>query len=328
MVIRAREGGPPLHPLPRRPARLGASTSTSGRSARGGRGSAPRSATPPRASKTPTRSSRPGGRARIACWPRPRAARASTSCRTSSLCSSRPAADSLLAEATYRFGFHGVTAGRWLTDLLRDEYGMEADHFDFGRDAVYALDPAIRPEQRAGVCLFARPETPRRATSWRRSRSTCSRRATRRWRSTYTAASWTPCRSARPSTACSRRSSSTTSTTAASPGSCCRRPTCRWFRTRCSRPAASRSSTTPSTTASCWRTITWRTRPRRRSSSPTRSPAGASARPPSARRRRPPRRPVCLGVVGRRRRGGHADRRRGRRRRGPQRAALTTGAGS
>jgi glycosyltransferase involved in cell wall biosynthesis len=72
--------------------------------------------------------------------------------------------NALLAEATYRFGFHGVTAGRWLTDVLRRDYGMAADHFDFGRDPVYTLDEARRPEDRAGVCLFARPETPRRAT--------------------------------------------------------------------------------------------------------------------------------------------------------------------
>jgi glycosyltransferase involved in cell wall biosynthesis len=72
--------------------------------------------------------------------------------------------EALLAEATYRFGFHGVTAGRWLAQRLQRDYGMPADHFDFGRDPVYALDPALAPEQRTGVCLFSRPETPRRAT--------------------------------------------------------------------------------------------------------------------------------------------------------------------
>jgi glycosyltransferase involved in cell wall biosynthesis len=67
----------------------------------------------------------------------------------------------LLAEATYRFGFHGVTAGRWLAQRLRREYGMPADHFDFGCDLEhYALAGA--PE-RAGVCCFCRPSTPRRA---------------------------------------------------------------------------------------------------------------------------------------------------------------------
>ena len=72
--------------------------------------------------------------------------------------------EALLAEATYRFGFHGITAGRWLAERLRREYGMPADHFDFGRDPVYACDPLVAPEQRDGICLFSRPETPRRAT--------------------------------------------------------------------------------------------------------------------------------------------------------------------
>jgi glycosyltransferase involved in cell wall biosynthesis len=70
---------------------------------------------------------------------------------------------SLLAEATYRFGFHGITAGRWLARRLSDEYGMSADHFDFGRDLTYALDRSIGPEDRTGVCFYSRPGTPRRA---------------------------------------------------------------------------------------------------------------------------------------------------------------------
>lgn len=71
--------------------------------------------------------------------------------------------ESLLAEATYRFGFHHVTAGRWLAERLRRDYGVPADHFDFGRDLSYRLDPAVSPEQRTGVCFYSRPETPRRA---------------------------------------------------------------------------------------------------------------------------------------------------------------------
>lgn len=68
--------------------------------------------------------------------------------------------EALLASATYRFGFHGVTAGRWLAQLLSNEYGMSADWFDFGCELDrYRADPdAIR----AGVCLYCRPSTPRR----------------------------------------------------------------------------------------------------------------------------------------------------------------------
>jgi glycosyltransferase involved in cell wall biosynthesis len=69
----------------------------------------------------------------------------------------------LLAEATYRFGFHGVTPGRWLTDLLRRDYGMPSDHFEFGRDLTYSLDESLSPSQRTGVCFYSRPDTPRRA---------------------------------------------------------------------------------------------------------------------------------------------------------------------
>jgi WsaF, C-terminal domain len=71
--------------------------------------------------------------------------------------------EALLAEATYRFGFHGITAGRWLAERLRAEYGMDADHFDFGFDLDrYGLDRSAGAE-RTGVCFFSRPSTPRRA---------------------------------------------------------------------------------------------------------------------------------------------------------------------
>ena len=69
--------------------------------------------------------------------------------------------EALLAEATYRFGFHGVTPGRWLAQRLEREYGMAADYFDFGCDPDrYWLDQAA---ERTGVCLYSRPSTPRRA---------------------------------------------------------------------------------------------------------------------------------------------------------------------
>lgn len=69
--------------------------------------------------------------------------------------------NALLAEATYHFGFHGLTPGRWLAQRLEREYGMAADYFDFGADLDrYTLDPNA---ERTGVCLYARPSTPRRA---------------------------------------------------------------------------------------------------------------------------------------------------------------------
>lgn len=68
---------------------------------------------------------------------------------------------STLAENTYRMGFHGFTAGRFLAEKLRDEQAMAADWFDFGCDADrYHLKPG---EVRNGIVFYARRKAPRRA---------------------------------------------------------------------------------------------------------------------------------------------------------------------
>ena len=71
----------------------------------------------------------------------------------------------MLAEATYRFGFHGVTAGRWLADPGEREYGMPSDHFDFGCDLEhYRLEGSQdAADERSGICYFCCPSKPRRA---------------------------------------------------------------------------------------------------------------------------------------------------------------------
>jgi hypothetical protein len=67
---------------------------------------------------------------------------------------------SLLAENTYRMGFHAITAGKWLSAKLRSEFAMRADFFDFGCDtAAYSVLPEFR---RNGVVFYARPEAARR----------------------------------------------------------------------------------------------------------------------------------------------------------------------
>jgi glycosyltransferase involved in cell wall biosynthesis len=69
--------------------------------------------------------------------------------------------NSALAENTYRMNFHGITAGRWLSEKLATEYGMVTDWFPFGCDtARYRIDPAAH---RSGVAFYARAGTPRRA---------------------------------------------------------------------------------------------------------------------------------------------------------------------
>lgn len=69
--------------------------------------------------------------------------------------------EAVLAENTYRFGFHGITAGGWLARKLHDDYGMTTDFFDFAvdRSVYFPIDDASHSE----VFFYARPVTPRRA---------------------------------------------------------------------------------------------------------------------------------------------------------------------
>jgi hypothetical protein len=69
--------------------------------------------------------------------------------------------ESLLAENTYRFGFHAITAGGWLAHKLRTDYGMTADHFDFAVDKTHYT--VTNRERRNEIFFYARPVTPRRA---------------------------------------------------------------------------------------------------------------------------------------------------------------------
>lgn len=67
---------------------------------------------------------------------------------------------SLLAENTYRMGLHAITAGKWLAQKLRSEYGMAADSFDFGCDSsAYSL---LHQRPRNGIVFYARPDAARR----------------------------------------------------------------------------------------------------------------------------------------------------------------------
>jgi hypothetical protein len=68
--------------------------------------------------------------------------------------------DYVLAENTYRFNFHGITAGGWLSDKLSKDYGMKCDHFDFGADrSMYQL---TNTGKRKEIFFYARPVTTRR----------------------------------------------------------------------------------------------------------------------------------------------------------------------
>ncbi|MBE6762759.1 MAG: glycosyltransferase family 4 protein [Ruminococcaceae bacterium] len=65
------------------------------------------------------------------------------------------------ANNTYKFGLRGITAGDWLKDKLRDEYGMQTESFGFSYDKdIYK--PYEKKDDVNRVFFYARPVTPRR----------------------------------------------------------------------------------------------------------------------------------------------------------------------
>lgn len=72
--------------------------------------------------------------------------------------------DYVLAENSYRLGFHGFSAGKWLADKLTRDYGMTGDHYDYAVD--YAHYSLTNTGPRNEILFYARPPTPRRATEF------------------------------------------------------------------------------------------------------------------------------------------------------------------
>ncbi|MGJ7514107.1 rhamnosyltransferase WsaF family glycosyltransferase [Pseudomonas baetica] len=69
-----------------------------------------------------------------------------------------------LAEQTYRFGFHGFTAGSWLSNLLNDQFGMQATALGFSYDrALYKPHANANKGAAKRVFFYVRPPTARRA---------------------------------------------------------------------------------------------------------------------------------------------------------------------
>lgn len=66
----------------------------------------------------------------------------------------------ILAENTYKFNFHGITAGGWLANKLSKEYGMKCDNYDFGADTKLYSFKNTQP--RKEIFFYARPVTARR----------------------------------------------------------------------------------------------------------------------------------------------------------------------
>jgi O-antigen biosynthesis protein len=66
------------------------------------------------------------------------------------------------AEQTYRLGVHCITAGRWLRDLVTQNYGATASWFSLGVDrSIYTLRDVPRADD--VVLAYSRTTTPRRA---------------------------------------------------------------------------------------------------------------------------------------------------------------------
>jgi O-antigen biosynthesis protein len=69
---------------------------------------------------------------------------------------------STLCEATYGFGFFGITAGDWLASKLSEGYGMRTSAVGFSCDhQIYR--PLPRTDMRPRVLFYGRPSTERRA---------------------------------------------------------------------------------------------------------------------------------------------------------------------
>jgi glycosyltransferase involved in cell wall biosynthesis len=76
-----------------------------------------------------------------------------------------------LAEHTYSFGYYHLTLGPWLTHLLKEKHGVQADYYDISVDtAIYyprqelknKLIKSIANTSSFKVCFYGRSVTPRR----------------------------------------------------------------------------------------------------------------------------------------------------------------------
>lgn len=74
-----------------------------------------------------------------------------------------PSSDYYWAEATYSFGFYGITAGKWLAQKLSQDYGMVTDSISFSYDKeLYAPSVSLNQKGVRRIFFYARSVTPRR----------------------------------------------------------------------------------------------------------------------------------------------------------------------
>ncbi|MEN8130550.1 MAG: glycosyltransferase family 4 protein [Pseudomonadota bacterium] len=70
--------------------------------------------------------------------------------------------ESVFAEQTYNFGFHGITAGQWLADTLSSKYGMHTYPYGFSYDRDLYEPKQKKESATRHLFFYARPVTPRR----------------------------------------------------------------------------------------------------------------------------------------------------------------------
>lgn len=69
--------------------------------------------------------------------------------------------DHLMARETYKYGFKGISIGKWLSEKIQREFGMKVKNFDFCADLdVYKKDENIKKEN--AICFIFQPDKPRR----------------------------------------------------------------------------------------------------------------------------------------------------------------------
>ena len=68
------------------------------------------------------------------------------------------------ARQTYRWGFHGISAGRWIADVLQTEFEMDCSPFGFSydRESYSPNGNCFPPNPKNRVLFYARPKTERR----------------------------------------------------------------------------------------------------------------------------------------------------------------------
>lgn len=67
------------------------------------------------------------------------------------------------AKETYRWGFYGITAGKWIAEVLQSDFGMDCTSYGFSFEREWYSDSGERPPgQKKRILFYARALTERR----------------------------------------------------------------------------------------------------------------------------------------------------------------------